>query len=446
MSTDPTRTISLTADTTIVAYYEYVPKEFTLTVNSWPITGIEFTVDDVTYTTDWSGLLLEGTHTIVMPTMWATPEGDIYQFDHWEDDSTDPTRVINLTADMTLTAYYEYAPVTHKLTVNSDPITGVEFTIDGVAHVTPWTGDLAEGSYTVVMPTTWTTTTGDVYNFDHWEDMSTEPTRTISLTADVTITAYYVLAPKYWTLTVNSEPISGIEFTIDLAIHATPWSDNLLEGTYTIVMPSEWTVDTDVYNFDQWEDGSTDPTRTISLTEDITITATYKLYVPHYGWIDGHVTDAETGEALAGATVTANGVSILTDVEGYYKIEVAPGTYTVTASAVGYESQSKSVTVTAGETSAVDFALSPTPFTIDSLIVEVEEFYELGYIDEEDIKVSLIDKLVAAKAKIDAGQIHVAKNILRAFINHVRAQSGKHITVEAADILMADAEYLLNHV
>lgn len=31
-----------------------------------------------------------------------------------------------------------------------------------------------------------------------------------------------------------------------------------------------------------------------------------------------------------------------------------------------------------------DFALSPAPFTIDSLIAGVAEFYELGYIDEEE--------------------------------------------------------------
>ena len=525
MSTDPTRTVSLTTDTTITAYYEYVPKEFTLTVNSLPIDGIDFTINDVTHTTNWTSLLQEGAYTIVMPTMWTTPGGDTYQFDHWEDDSTDPTRVIELTGDMTPTAYYEYAPVTHKLTVNSDPIADVEFTIDGVTHTTPWTGDLAEGSYTIEMPSTW-----GVYNFYHWEDMSTNPTRTISLTADVTVTAYYVLAPKYWTLTVNSdamdgveftvdgvthitpwsdtfvegtytivmpstwtvdtdeyvfdhwedastdptrtislasevsitayyvlapkywtltvssEPISGIEFTIDSAVHTTPWADSLLEGTYIIVMPLEWIVDTDVYNFDHWEDGSTNPTRTISLTEDIAITATYELYVPVYGWIDGYVTDTETGDALAGATVTANGVSVLTNAEGYYNIEVTPGTYTVTASMVGYESQSKSVTVSAGETITVDFALSPTPFTIDSLIAEVEEFYNLGYIDEEDIKDSLMDKLLAAKAKINAGQIHVAKNILRAFMNHVRAQLGKHITVEAADILLTDAQYIIDNL
>lgn len=82
--------------------------------------------------------------------------------------------------------------------------------------------------------------------------------------------------------------------------------------------------------------------------------------------------------------------------------------------------------------------------TIDSLIALVEKFYELGYIDEEDVKLGFLDKLYAAKMKMEAGKTKTAKNILNAFMNHLRAQMGKHITVEAAEILQEDAQYLID--
>ncbi len=67
-----------------------------------------------------------------------------------------------------------------------------------------------------------------------------------------------------------------------------------------------------------------------------------------------------------------------------------------------------------------------TLVTIASLIAQVEEFYELGYIDEQDVELGPINKLIAAKTKIEQGKMRTTKNILMAFIRHVRAQSGKH--------------------
>lgn len=253
------------------------------------------------------------------------------------------------------------APKQWTLTVNSYPIDGVDFTIDGVTDATPWSNILDEGSYTVAMPSTWIVDTNE-YVFDHWEDASTDPTRTVSLTSDLSITAYYVLAPRHWTLTVNSDPITGVEFTLDGVPQITPYSASLIEGSHTITMPSSWIIDEDVYNFDHWEDGSTNPTRTISLTEDTTITATYELYVPPTGWIDGYVTDDTTEVALVGATVTADGVSATTDAAGYYTIETVPGTYTVTASMAGYvDDAATGVVIAAGETTIANFALASIP-------------------------------------------------------------------------------------
>jgi uncharacterized membrane protein len=80
---------------------------------------------------------------------------------------------------------------------------------------------------------------------------------------------------------------------------------------------------------------------------------------PTTGTLNGTVTDASTTLPIQGVTVTANGASSTTDAEGHYQIEIAPGTYTVTASKSGYVSASKSATVTAGMTTTVNFSLEP---------------------------------------------------------------------------------------
>ena len=82
---------------------------------------------------------------------------------------------------------------------------------------------------------------------------------------------------------------------------------------------------------------------------------------PTTGTISGAVTDAGTGTAVGGATVSYSGGSAVTDASGRYTLaEVAPGTYSVTAGAAGYTGQSASVAVTAGATATQNFALSAT--------------------------------------------------------------------------------------
>ena len=78
------------------------------------------------------------------------------------------------------------------------------------------------------------------------------------------------------------------------------------------------------------------------------------------GSISGTVTDAD-GNPLAGANVAVDGTSMggATVGSGAYLINgVSAGTYSVTASYIGYKSGTKSVTVSDGATATVDFTLS----------------------------------------------------------------------------------------
>lgn len=78
------------------------------------------------------------------------------------------------------------------------------------------------------------------------------------------------------------------------------------------------------------------------------------------GSITGHVSDASTGAAIAGATVSFNGSASTTDSSGNYSFpNVASGTYSLTASHSGYSSQTSSVTVNGGAASTLNFQLTP---------------------------------------------------------------------------------------
>jgi TonB-dependent receptor len=74
------------------------------------------------------------------------------------------------------------------------------------------------------------------------------------------------------------------------------------------------------------------------------------------GAVTGRVTDS-SGGALIGAQISVqpNGVSVVSDAKGQFFInDLDPGTYTLSISYVGFETWTKSVTVSAGQTASVD--------------------------------------------------------------------------------------------
>jgi thermitase len=108
--------------------------------------------------------------------------------------------------------------------------------------------------------------------------------------------------------------------------------------------------------------GYASASRGVSLNAGQTLTASFALSaLVANGSISGTVTDAQTGKAIAGATVSDGARGATTDASGTYALGNVPaGSYTVTASASGYGSASRGVSVTAGQTVSGSFALDPT--------------------------------------------------------------------------------------
>ena len=101
--------------------------------------------------------------------------------------------------------------------------------------------------------------------------------------------------------------------------------------------------------------------------------------------VTGTIRDAETGEALIGATVVAeepshsakqgkqaSQVGTATDAEGAYSLTLNAGRHVLTVRYLGYETLTKEVEVEVGGTTSLDFALTPCTNVLQMAVVTGE--------------------------------------------------------------------------
>jgi hypothetical protein len=108
------------------------------------------------------------------------------------------------------------------------------------------------------------------------------------------------------------------------------------------------------------------------------------------------------------------------------------GQHTFTVNAIDNVGHSGSKSVT--------FSIIVTP---DSIIQDVNQFVANGMITLNPQ--SLLAKLDAAKDDRARGDCTAAGNVYQAFINELQAQTGKGVDPVAANIMIADAQYLIAH-
>jgi hypothetical protein len=114
--------------------------------------------------------------------------------------------------------------------------------------------------------------------------------------------------------------------------------------------------------------------------------------------------------------------------------ELALGDHTFVVTAVDNAGNTASPSVT--------FSVIVTPESVGG---EVQQFMQDGAFKNQGQARSLLAKLDAAAKARSRGDCSAAANIYQAFINELRAQSGKGIDAAAAAILTADAQYLIAH-
>ncbi len=94
-------------------------------------------------------------------------------------------------------------------------------------------------------------------------------------------------------------------------------------------------------------------------------------------------------------------------------------------------------------------AMEPCPEmapTIQSLQVCVQHAAAMGVIDNAGVTHSLLKKLDAAQTAQENGKPRLAIHLLKAFINEVKAQSGKHIASEQALHMIMHAQQVIQAI
>ena len=126
------------------------------------------------------------------------------------------------------------------------------------------------------------------------------------------------------------------------------------------------------------------------------------------GRVQGQVTDAISGQPLFAAQISVEGTGLAarTDREGRFSLSpVSAGSRVMIAEAIGYAPQRHMVTVTAGQTTVVDFALVQAALTLDEVIVtgvaEPMERMQRGVAEVQLSVVSMLDFNTESYAHID---------------------------------------------
>lgn len=126
------------------------------------------------------------------------------------------------------------------------------------------------------------------------------------------------------------------------------------------------------------EFGNTTPTEVKKMKFRLYATLALLVSVPlttsaQSGTIAGQVTDSD-GEVIVGAIVAVLGLPLKlgasTGTDGEFTIGSVPaGTHMVEASLIGYDDESREVTVTSGQTVTVNFALSQGALLLNAIVV-----------------------------------------------------------------------------
>lgn len=174
----------------------------------------------------------------------ATPATGYY-FYCWQDGSKDNPRTVTVTEDITYTATFR--PYTFTVSATADDASRGEVTGSGTYGY----GDIATLDAIAY--------TG--YRFTHWSDGNTDNPRTIVLTQDTVLTAYFEEIPTY-----------AVSLSCDAEQGTVSGSGTYREGEQVTISatPNEG------YEFVQWSDSNTDNPRSWIVTEDVSLSAIFQ--------------------------------------------------------------------------------------------------------------------------------------------------------------------------
>ena len=198
--------------------------------------------------------------------------------------------------------------------------------------------------------------------------------QSVTVAAGGTATQNFTLTPNPGTISgivadaVTNAPLSGVAVT-----YVAGSTTSNAQGRYTFsnVAQGTFTLTASTPNY-----GSQSQTATVGA--GASVTQNFGL-APNPATISGTVTDATSGQPIAGATVSYSGGSTSTNAQGQYTVtNVGEGSYAVTAAAANYAGQSETVSVGAGATVTQNFALVPNPGTVWGTVTDASTNQPVG--------------------------------------------------------------------
>ena len=179
-----------------------------------------------------------------------------YKFVSWSDGDTSAQRIVVMTQDYELRAYFE---------VEEQPIVYYTLMVDategGSVDVSPQAEQYEAGTQVIV-----TATPNEGYEFVTWSDGNTSAQRTIVMDKNYSLTA-----------TFRSTTIPANNYTLTLTydeggtVGRAPEQDYYEENATVLIFANA----NEGYKFVRWSDGNTENVRSITITQDMVLHATF---------------------------------------------------------------------------------------------------------------------------------------------------------------------------
>ncbi len=255
VSTTPTYSFTVTETAAYVAHF---------LINSYEITATANPSDGGTV----SG---GGTYNHFQSCTLTASQAEGHTFENWKKNGTQVSITPNYTFTVEGAGDYVATFSLNQYTIST--------------NVTPTgTGTVSGGGiYYYGDEVTLTATNEYGYHFDHWQDGNTQNPRAITVSNNALYTATF--APNSYTITTNVTPTGTGTVTGG--------------GTYTFGSTITLTATNEYgYHFDHWQDGNTNSTRTVTVSQDATYTATFS---------PNSYTITTTPSPWAGGTVSGGG-------------------------------------------------------------------------------------------------------------------------------------------
>jgi hypothetical protein len=266
------------------------------------------------------------------------------------------TKSVTVTANTTTTQNFTLSATVGTISGTVTNTSGAALSGASVAYSGGSTTTGANGSYTLAnVPTGSVSVTVSATGYQ-------SSTQSVPVTANTTTTQNFTLSATVGTISGTVTNTSGAAISGATVAYSGGSTTTGTNGSYTLANVPVGSVSVTVT-----ATGYQSSTQSVPVTANTTTTQNFTLSTT-VGTISGTVTNT-SGAAISGATVSYSGGSTISASNGTYSLASVPtGTVSLTATATGYQSFTKSVTVTANTTTTQNFTLTATVGTISGTV------------------------------------------------------------------------------